>query len=159
MRGISQRWTCIVIHHSAGDSGGAATFDVFHRGVRGWDELGYHFVIGNGTDTGDGQIEVGSRWRKQKHGAHCKTSDNFFNDRGIGICLVGNFDKYHPTPAQMDSLERLVRFLMVRCDIPLDQVLTHGLVTGKTACPGRYFPLAALKRNLSVSVTASAGYR
>ena len=27
--------------------------------AKGWDELGYDFVIGNGTDTGDGQIEVG----------------------------------------------------------------------------------------------------
>ena len=33
--------------------------------------------IGNGSDTVDGQIEVGSRWVKQKVGAHAKTPDNW----------------------------------------------------------------------------------
>ena len=156
--GVGKRWTCVVIHHSAGDSGGAVAFDRFHKDVRGWDELGYHFVIGNGTNTHDGQVEVGPRWTKQKHGAHCKTSDNSYNDHGIGICLVGNFEHSRPSPAQMESLEKLVRFLMAEFNIPLHRVLTHRGVTGKTACPGRKFPLAALKRNLSASVTAAAGY-
>src|SRR3954454_23857013 len=49
----SDRWQCIVIHHSGGVSGGAMKFDDWHR-TKGWDELGYHFVIGNGTDTADG---------------------------------------------------------------------------------------------------------
>ena len=44
----------IVIHHSATDRGGAKAFDEYHRKKNGWDELGYHFVIGNGTDTPDG---------------------------------------------------------------------------------------------------------
>jgi N-acetyl-anhydromuramyl-L-alanine amidase AmpD len=137
-----------VIHHSATDTGGAARFDSAHRG-RGWDELGYHFVIGNGTDSADGAVEVGSRWDKQKHGAHCKTSGNFYNDHGIGICLVGNFQYSRPTSAQMASLAELVRFLMSACGIPLDRVYTHGGITGKTACPGRNFSLAELKAKLS----------
>jgi hypothetical protein len=77
-------WQWIVIHHSATTTGGAAAFDKMHR-AKGWDELGYHFVIGNGTDTRDGQVEVGSRWPRQKWGAHAKTPDNRFNDFGIGI--------------------------------------------------------------------------
>ena len=43
--GLSARWTTIVLHHSATPSGNASLFDKFHRG-KGWDELGYHFVIG-----------------------------------------------------------------------------------------------------------------
>src|SRR5687768_8825904 len=50
-------WRWIVIHHSATPAGGAKTFDKMHK-AKGWDELGYHFVIGNGTDTADGQVEV-----------------------------------------------------------------------------------------------------
>ena len=146
-----------MIHHSATDAGGAACFDRAHRN-RGWDELGYHFVIGNGTDTRDGAIEVGPRWTKQKHGAHCKTSDNFYNQHGIGICLVGNLEHSRPTSAQMDSLAELVSFLMARCRIPLAKVYTHGGVTGKTACPGRNFSLAALKRRLTTA-NAAAGFR
>jgi 5-methylcytosine-specific restriction endonuclease McrA len=37
-------------------------FDRSHRD-KGWDELGYHFVIGNGTSSGDGVVEVGTRWQ------------------------------------------------------------------------------------------------
>src|SRR4051812_3753672 len=54
----ANQWQYIVIHHSATPSGSAAAFDRMHR-AKGWDELGYHFVIGNGTMSGDGQIEVG----------------------------------------------------------------------------------------------------
>lgn len=148
--GIRRPWKYVIIHHSASDSGSATEFDRYHRTVRGWDELGYHFVIGNGRGAGDGQIQVGPRWGKQKHGAHCKTPDNRYNDYGIGICLVGNFQSSsRPTTAQMASLERLVRYLTRVCRIPLSSVQTHGGVTHKTECPGRNFPLASLKTRLS----------
>src|ERR1700722_17384683 len=77
--GAPRAWPWLVIHHSATTTGGAAAFDKMHR-AKGWHELGYDFVLGNGTDTGNGQIEVGSRWVKQKIGAHAKTSDNRFNE-------------------------------------------------------------------------------
>lgn len=146
---ISSRWTTIVIHHSGTEGGGAKTFDKHHREQNGWDELGYHFVIGNGTATPDGFVEVGSRWHKQKHGAHCKTPDNYYNEHGIGICLVGNFDRTRPTAKQMASLERLLRYLCTACGIPPTQITTHRGVTGKTRCPGRYFSIAALRRAMT----------
>ena len=117
-------WYWIVIHHSATPTGGAAAFDKMHK-AKGWDELGYHFVIGNGTDTPDGKIEVGPRWPKQKWGAHTKTPGNEFNEHGIGICLVGNFDVSHPGEAQMRSLATLVSYLMKTYHIPADHVLGH----------------------------------
>jgi len=147
-RRISSRWTTIVIHHSATDSGGARRFDRYHRKSNGWDELGYHFVIGNGTDTPDGYVEVGSRWHKQKHGAHCKTRGNYHNEHGIGICLVGHFNKTRPTPRQMASLRELVSFLSATCNIPIKRVTTHKAVYPKTQCPGRNFNIAGLRRSL-----------
>ena len=141
----SDRWKCIVIHHSASDSGGAVRIDQWHR-QRGWDELGYHFVVGNGTDTRDGQIEVGPRWTSQKHGAHTKTDDEFYNQHGIGICLVGNFDNYAPSELQMQSLAKLVSYLCREYRIPASQIYTHGGVTHKTDCPGKYFNVERLKR-------------
>ena len=143
------KWDYVVVHHSATATGGASAFDKYHREVNKWDELGYHFVIGNGTDTRDGAIEVGSRWIKQKWGAHCKVPGNRFNEHGIGICLVGNFEQTPPSAAQMASLGRLVNFLMAECRIPSDHVMGHGSVTGKTVCPGRKFPMARFQRQLS----------
>jgi N-acetyl-anhydromuramyl-L-alanine amidase AmpD len=144
----SNRWECIVIHHSASEFGGANRFDEWHKS-RGWDGLGYHFVIGNGTDTPDGQVEVGFRWTQQEHGAHCRTPDDYYNQHGIGICLVGNFDNYQPSPAQLKSLVRLCRFLCRRFNIPPDQIFTHGGVTGKTDCPGKNFDLGALSSQVA----------
>ena len=146
-RSKSERWECIVVHHSATPMGGAARFDRAHR-ERGFDELGYHFVIGNGTDTADGQVEVGPRWRAQKYGAHCRSPEDYYNEHGIGICLVGNFDEARPTAAQTQSLERLVRYLSRTYDIPASKVYTHGGVTGMTHCPGKHFDLKALRKAL-----------
>ena len=152
---ISPRWTTIVIHHSATANGGAKVFDRYHR-KRGWDELGYHFVIGNGSYSPDGYVEVGSRWHKQKHGAHCKTPSNYYNEHGIGVCLVGNFNEAKPTSHQHATLERLVRFLCAACRIPPSRVTTHHHLNRKTECPGRHFSLSALRRSLNTPVTATS---
>ncbi len=147
-------WRYIVIHHSATPTGGAAAFDKMHR-AKGWDELGYHFVVGNGTDTTDGRVEVGPRWPKQKWGAHCKTPDNRYNDFGIGICLVGNFDASRPSAAQMQSVEKLVAFLMKTYHISPDRVVGHGDAK-PTDCPGRYMNVATVRRG-AAQILADAG--
>ena len=144
----SDRWTCIVIHHSATEVGGAARFDRAHRD-RGFDELGYDFVIGNGSDTADGLIEVGPRWTEQKHGAHCQTPDEYYNDHGIGICLVGNFDNHAPDARQMKSLVKLTRLLCKRFKISPQRIFGHGDVTGKTRCPGEHMDINALRAQVA----------
>lgn len=148
-------WSWIVIHHSATGVGGAARFDRMHREVNHWDELGYHFVVGNGTDTRDGQVEVGSRWPKQKQGAHAKTADNKFNDHGIGICLVGDFDKSRPTAGQMRGLATLVAHLQRTYRIPSSRIIGHG-DTKATDCPGRNMKVAEVRRQ-SAQLLAEAG--
>lgn len=150
-RRISTRWSHIVLHHSATGTGGASRFDKYHRQNNGWDELGYHFVIGNGTDTPDGHVEVGPRWHKQKHGAHCKTPGNYYNEHGIGICLVGDFTVARPTTAQLASLQKLVRFLCNKCRIQPKRVTTHGALKKATQCPGRFFDLRGLRRALTAT--------
>jgi hypothetical protein len=150
--GRSWRW--IVIHHSATPAGSAAVFDKMHK-QKGWDELGYHFVIGNGTNSGDGAVEVGPRWSAQKWGAHSKTADNRYNDYGIGICLVGNFDIERPTAAQMAALARLTGYLMQAYNVPADRIIGHG-DTKATDCPGRNLSIAQLRQQAQRLAGASA---
>ena len=155
-------WRWIVVHHSASDTGSAAAFDQFHRDGRHWDELGYHFVIGTGGGSSDGAVEVGSRWPKQKWGAHCRVGDNEeYNYCGIGICLVGNFDRRRPTEAQMASLARLVDYLADRYRIDDSHVIGHSSVDD-TRCPGRNFSfedlLARVRHSRQVRETV-AGMR
>jgi hypothetical protein len=139
-------WRYIVLHHSDHATGGYAQIDREHRQVRGWNGCGYHFVIGNGTESPDGQIEVAQRWSEQKAGAHCrdgKVPD--INEYGIGICLVGDFDAAPPTARQIEAARALVGYLQDRYAIPSDRVGTHALLASNpTACPGKHFPAAAI---------------
>jgi len=144
---VEKRWRAIVIHHSATQNGNATIFDKMHREQNGWDGIGYDFLIGNGTDSGDGEVEVTFRWKKQIPGAHTGgTPNNWANEKGIGICLVGNFDRTTPTPRQMQSLSKLVRFLQKRYGIPQSQIFGHGNFPGGhvTHCPGTRFPMGRL---------------
>jgi N-acetylmuramoyl-L-alanine amidase len=148
---IEKKWTAIVIHHSATETGNAAIFDRMHREENHWDGVGYDFVIGNGTDSSDGQIEVTFRWLEQVAGAHCGgTPDNWANIDAVGICLVGNFNHTAATAKQMKSLSKLVQFLQKRYGISTSRVFGHSSTPGSriTDCPGDNSPIADLKQML-----------
>ena len=133
-------WKYIVIHHSASDNGNSQVFDRMHR-ARGFDELGYHFVITNGNGGSDGVIEVGTRWERQKWGAHTGgTPNNEYNNFGIGICVVGDFSRKMPTDAELVALKRLVSGLMDMYDIKPANVIGHrDAPNATTDCPGDRF--------------------
>ena len=144
-------WKAIVIHHSATDKGNAAIFDKHHRNVNHWKGIGYDFVINNGNGKSDGVVEVTFRWKEQIPGAHVGgTPNNWANIDGIGICLVGDFDKKNPSQRQLASLTKLVRFLQKRYNIPKYKIYGHNTTPGarSTNCPGRFFPMAQFKRSL-----------
>jgi len=139
-------WEYLVIHHSASVRGSAQSFDQYHR-QRGWQGLGYHFVIGNGTDQGDGVIIAGPRWYQQEAGAHAHST--LYNERGIGICLVGNFEEKPPTEAQMAALNELVLKLSRMYKIDAEHIVGHNQIRrGGTLCPGRFFPMADLRERV-----------
>jgi N-acetyl-anhydromuramyl-L-alanine amidase AmpD len=144
----SNVWTHIIIHHSATDEGDSLLFDKAHL-HKGWDGVGYHFIINNGTKGhADGQIEVSPRWLKQVPGAHCKAGG--MNERAIGICLVGNFNTDRPSAKQMRALAELVRKLKEYYRVPVSHIKGHGKVPGaKTDCPGKQFPWDTFSRRLS----------
>jgi N-acetylmuramoyl-L-alanine amidase len=149
---VEKQWTAIVIHHSATETGNADIFDRMHREENHWEGVGYDFVIGNGTDSGDGEVEVTFRWQRQMAGAHCGgTPGNWANIDAVGICLVGNFDNRTPTAKQMQSLSKLVSFLQSRYAISASRIYGHGETPGArvTDCPGKLFPMDRLKRMIS----------
>ncbi len=138
-----EKWKWLVVHHSAVDSGNAKSYDYYHRKVKGIrDGLAYHFVIGNGKNSGDGEVEIGPRWTKQLRGGHVQRTE--VNDHGIGICLVGNFEKHPPTRRQLSAFTELTDFLQ---EIVLEKKCRFAghkeIDPGHTLCPGRHFPLQA----------------
>lgn len=149
IRAKRNQWKHIVIHHSGSRVDSAKKMDRYHREERNMENgLAYHFVIGNGTDMGDGEIYIGERWKKQIQGGHL--SSYALNQISIGICLVGNFQETKPTRKQMEQLEALVRYLMNQTHVPPERVTTHTLIHPKhTLCPGRYFPSESFKRKIA----------
>jgi hypothetical protein len=139
-------WRYIVLHHSATAGGNYDQIDAEHRKVLGFDGCGYHFVIGNGTGSGDGQIEVAQRWTNQKQGVHCRNARSHDVDEyGIGICLVGDLDQSPPTPRQIAAAQALVAYLSQRYSITQGRIASHAHVaTTTTVCPGKYFPNDAI---------------
>ena len=146
-----RRWQFIVVHNSGTRQGNAAVFDYYHRHVRRMrNGLAYHFVIGNGTSTGDGQIEVGDRWHRQINGGHVHS--DYLNNISLGICLVGDFNRDQPTRAQLESCEELIRYLRQRCG----KTAGHEIVVRPhremnpprwpTDCPGDAFPYSWFRR-------------
>jgi len=148
---LEHKWTAIIIHHSGTATGNAAIFDKWHREDNHWEGVGYDFVIGNGTDSGEGKVEVTFRWRYQMAGAHCGgTKGNWANKYAVGICLVGDFDEGRPSRRQAQSLVRLVRFLQGRYGIATSRIYGHNTTPGArvTNCPGMNFSIAKFRAML-----------
>ncbi len=143
-----RRWKHLILHHSATLTGNSAKFDRFHRERHHMENgLAYHFVIGNGSDSGDGEIEIGPRWAKQLEGGH--VSSRAFNENSIGVCLVGNFEEQRPTPPQLTALIELLGCLKRDLVAGNCKLLLHREVNGeRTLCPGRHFPAERIHRPL-----------
>lgn len=148
---MRRRWQFIIVHNSGTRQGNARIFDYYHRHVRRMvNGLAYQFVIGNGTSSGDGEIEVGDRWRRQINGGHVHS--DYLNNIALGICLVGDFNRDQPTRAQLEACEELIRYLRLRCgkiDSHYAIVRPHREVNPPrwaTDCPGDAFPYRWFRR-------------
>lgn len=130
-------WRNIIAHHSAIRYGNASIYGKAHlrRGMK--NGLAYHFLIGNGIDSKDGQIEIGPRWTKQIEGGHVKSRK--YNLNSIGICLIGDFQKFRPSAKQLAAFKELVRYLKYDLLAGKPKFMVHNDLE-QTLCPGKYFP-------------------
>lgn len=124
----------IIVHCSDSDFGSADIIDQWHR-ERGFDCIGYHFVITNGrlsnsdeyNPKNDGLIQAGRPVNIQ--GAHCKGH----NADSIGICLIG---KNHFTAEQLlSALPSLLAKLIVEKDLTVHKIFGHKDFNGHKTCP------------------------
>jgi len=138
------RWKYVIVHNSGTRQGNAKAFHIYHLRTRKMaNGLAYHFVIGNGHGSGDGEIEIGSRWTRQINGGH--VASDYLNNISLGICLVGDFNRDKPTPAQLASLNELIAYLRQRVGKhkgKLAEVKVHREINPRpTDCPGTKFPV------------------
>lgn len=116
----------LVVHHSASPlSTTVGDIEKWHVDERGWDAIGYHWVI-----TRLGFLEPTRPIIYQ--GAHARG----FNDGSLGVCLVGNNTEEANcwTELQVEALAEL--WLALRTAIPDLEVHGHRDLASGTECPG-----------------------
>lgn len=147
-----RRWRYIAIHHSGSSIGDIALLRRVHRERQPKDpvdEIPYHFVIGNGNGLGLGEVVATDRWHLGLWGAHLSASNMDRNFRGIGVCLIGNFEAAEVSELQFQAAVSLTRGLVQRYGISPDRLAPHGRIAGEsTLCPGRHFPIDRFRQSV-----------
>jgi N-acetylmuramoyl-L-alanine amidase len=146
------RWKYIVVHHSAGNYGNIELIQKVHRERQANDPIDaipYHFIIGNGNGMGLGEIASDWRWAYHIWGAHVSLRNLDRDFRGIGICLIGNYEKDPVPEPQYEALVKLTKRLMAKYSIPASNVSGHGHTKGElTKCPGKHFPMERFLKDI-----------
>lgn len=117
-----------VIHHTDSHDVSAKEIDRWHK-ERGWDGIGYHFIIRK-----DGSIEKGRSLNKK--GAHAKGRNHY-----VGIALTGR-DEF--TNEQKKSLQNLIN------DLGIKHIERHH-----ENCPGKGLDLDKFKKTGTSSLISS----
>jgi N-acetyl-anhydromuramyl-L-alanine amidase AmpD len=155
------RWRYIVIHHSGGSYGNIKLLRRVHRERQAKDPIDmipYHFLIGNGNGLPMGEVVPTRRWDFKIWGAHLSARNADRNFRGIGICLIGNFDQMGVPEDQFRAAVKLTRELMHRFGIAPAEVSFHGETPGEsTLCPGTHFPRKRFMKSVSEAHPSERG--
>ncbi len=137
----------IVLHCSASDYGNVLEIDEWHKS-RGWQGVGYHYVILNGYPNQrqasrksrwsflDGAVECGRPLDKSPYldaaevGAHAYN----FNRESVGICLIGQPGEF--SIRQLYAARTVISALIWEFDIPVSGVVGHSELNSQKNCPG-----------------------
>jgi N-acetyl-anhydromuramyl-L-alanine amidase AmpD len=124
----------IIVHCSASNFGSAAVISKWHE-ERGFDRIGYHYVILNGKISHtekfkelDGVVQKGRPVGYQ--GAHALGH----NHNSIGVCLIGTPGAF--SRKQLRALGRVKNELEIRYGKELGVEMHSDLDEGKPDCPG-----------------------
>lgn len=141
--------TALVIHCSATEDNETVSWQAirkWHMGqhpkspYRGapWKDIGYHW----GVEYVNGESEILVGRLPDTQGAHVSGHNTYC----LGVCVVGDFDKYPPSEAVWRKVVGLCRWIVKEFDIK--EVLGHReLDPGKT-CPGMKFDISAFRTEL-----------
>ena len=141
--------TQLIIHHTASHQGTVDSIRAEHKG-KGWSDIAYHALIGNGHGIPDGHISVGRP--EEIQGSGVKLNNRY----KLQISLIGNFHKGDPGytgPPTKKQLAALGHWLLVKGKAytnkgKIPSVLGHNeaaLPKYPTACPGNQFPMKLVR--------------
>lgn len=121
----------IMVHHTAHPTWNIYDVHNFHQHTNGWIGIGYNFFINP-----DGTVFEG-------RGLNVGAGATGYNYNSIHVCFAGNFENTNPTQKQLENGKKLIEYLLTL--VPSDaQIIGHKDI-GRTACPGKNFPLDSYK--------------
>ena len=124
-----QTITQLTIHH-AGDQTGTTgparyrSWQAYHIS-RGWGDLAYHYIVGV-----DGTIYEG---RDPRYAG--ATGTNYDPSGHLLVVVEGNFNNDQPTPAQLDTLTRILAWASIEYAVSPSTIAGHR-DHASTSCPG-----------------------
>lgn len=132
----------LIVHHTERNNDFPLFVKFRHIFLRNWDDIGYHFLIGNKRPfTRDGKLYIGRP--ENRIGAHAFG----FNEESLGICLIGNLDKNKPSRKQIKTLIDFLKEKKDQYDIPKKNILGHHeLPNVKKSCPGKNLDMNLIRQ-------------
>lgn len=135
--------THIIIHHSNSGYHSIRSIKRMHVNKNKWEDIGYHFLIGNGLLTRDGKLYYGRD--ENLVGAHIKGRNHY----SLGVCLIGNMDKHPLTKKQM---KKLISFLVELCEtygVEPENIRGHNEFSEVTkTCPGKFTDMDKIREEV-----------
>jgi len=144
---MPRKWAHILIHHSAGSKyDTVASLRHQHVEKRGWDDIGYHYVLQRYIQREPGYAEhliIKEGRPDTKTGAHA--GRGWWNRYSLGVCVIGYFHpgasgvSEHFTSDMYTDLVGALAHLCKKYGISPKNIGYHRDVKA-TACPGSWFP-------------------
>jgi len=130
------RFSFIVLHHSASSVDNYSSIKKFHWDTHHWSDAAYHLILSNGsTEVPLGHLEATSRYRLLSYSL--ATRSRGCNLRGVHLSIVGNYEE-EPLPENLKApLAHAITLLRKRFRIGKEQIRFHKDCSS-TACPGKF---------------------
>jgi hypothetical protein len=164
---IKRHWSYIMLHHSLTKDGETVSWQAmrrYHMSYRidgvivaesefsrrkavgegklfevPWKDIAYHF----GIELVNKEYEILVGRNLDEEGAHCPQQG--MNQKGIGICFVGNFDEGPVPLEQWNKGVVFVASLIKLLDIQVQFIVGHHNYAPKT-CPGKLFEVLQFRK-------------
>ncbi|MDA8791589.1 N-acetylmuramoyl-L-alanine amidase, partial [Bacteriovoracaceae bacterium] len=135
----------IVVHHTADIEGVELNPETLLKSQisgRGYGDVAYNYIIDD-YETSNGKFKTYEGRSLKIKAAGVNTGnpnpDISYNEEGIHIVLIGNFNQRAPSAAALSELKRMIKHLTEEYGIPQSNVIKHRSVDS-TDCPGNHFP-------------------
>jgi hypothetical protein len=148
---LREMYRTVVVHHAAeyevDDQTTMKFIQDLHMDKRKWADIGYHFGVGRTGQVFEGR-DLGVR------GTHTEG----FNTGSVGVVFFGHFERYAPTPEQLEAGRQLIDWLALRLE--LTHLAGHRDFNDFTECPGKYMiPSLPALANSAGLIYGTGGYQ